>query len=136
MTRPRKPASGRTTLGGWGNEHRKLRLKIKPLVDAGAMKCARCNERILPGQPWALDHSDARGSHQRGEYLGPSHAGCNVAAGQALKHRRQTPAPALAFFRSKSLPPNPSNHPEVSSGPSSPEWPIPLQRLPSPLDTI
>jgi hypothetical protein len=109
------------------------------MVEAGMAKCTRCGERILPGQPWSLDHLDLPGSHENGWYhpgLSAAHSGCNTAAGQARKHRRQTPAPALAFFRSKSLPPNPSNHPEVSSGPSSPERPIPLQRMPSPLDTI
>src|ERR1700720_2755130 len=135
----RRPASGRTTLGGWGAEHQKRRAEVKKLVDAGACRGARCGKRLPPGAPFHLDHADGPFSHERGEYLGVSHPSCNVAA--AHSHRRTwAPAPALAFFSPKSLQPN--DHPEAPVPQHSPtgeplqQWPIPLQRLPSVLDTI
>lgn len=58
-------------------QHRKTRARLKPYADAGLLNCARCGDRIAPGQPWHLDHSD-----DRQVYLGASHARCNsVAAG-------------------------------------------------------
>jgi len=142
-------AGRNNTQAGWGWRHQQERARIKPLVDAGVTHCARCGSRITPGQKWHLDHADIPGAHQHGIYLGPSHAACNVAAATS-RPTRQPPAPALAFFDTspKSLPPNPSDHPEVPAPqqvspnePGSPagrplQWPIPLRGLPSPLDTF
>lgn len=52
--------------------HRLTRVLLKPEVEAGLHKCARCGNQIKPGQAWDLDHSNDRTG-----YLGPSHAGCN-----------------------------------------------------------
>lgn len=57
-----------TTARGYGAEHQRQRRMIAPLVAAGLATCARCGERILPGQHWDLDHTDDRTG-----YLGPSH---------------------------------------------------------------
>ena len=47
-----------------------------PVVAAGDVRCARCNEVIGPGEEWQLDHrDDGRG------WLGPSHKRCNLSAG-------------------------------------------------------
>ena len=70
------PASQR----GYGAAHQRKRLQVKQLVDRGAMRCCRCGQPIRPNQPWHLDHSDAPGSHQRGEYAGVSHSWCNISA--------------------------------------------------------
>jgi hypothetical protein len=48
---------------------------LKPDVDAGLVDCARCGERIEPGQPWDLGHHDS----DRMRYSGPEHAACNRA---------------------------------------------------------
>lgn len=108
----RQPHTRTTTERGFGRDHQKRRAAIKPMVDAGAHTCCRCGQRIRPGQPWHLDHSDTPGSHQRGEYVGVSHSWCNLAARNrhtaALARRAQgrgTPgperpraAPAEEFF--------------------------------------
>jgi hypothetical protein len=59
---------GSTTQRGYGADHQRRRKMLAPLVAAGLMKCARCGVRILPNQPWDLDHTDDRTG-----YLGPSH---------------------------------------------------------------
>ena len=56
------------------------RLQVKQLVDRGGVRCCRCGQPIRPNQRWHLDHSDAPGSHQRGEYAGLSHSWCNIFA--------------------------------------------------------
>lgn len=67
---------------GYGKAHDQLRAKWKPTVQLGTVRCARCNQLILPGQEWALDHTDDRAS-----YLGPSHKQCNDSAGGKAAHR-------------------------------------------------
>jgi hypothetical protein len=87
--------AGLTTRRGYGTQHQKLRAKLAPLVAAGMTRCVRCGEPIRPGQRWALDHSDAPGSHAAGAYYGPSHWACN----QAARNRKQRPpAKAVAMF--------------------------------------
>jgi hypothetical protein len=51
------------------------RRNLASFVGAGLEHCARCGERILPGEPWDLDHDD----NDRSKYLGPSHRRCNRA---------------------------------------------------------
>ena len=98
----------------YGSAHQKLRAQLKKVVDRGAAKCYRCNERIQPGQPWCLDHIDHPMAHKLGLYGGPSHSWCNqrarnqrvaALARQALgrepapiRHEPPRTAPALAFF--------------------------------------
>jgi hypothetical protein len=170
MSSPRrKPAPGRTTRGGWGWKHQQERARVKRFVDTGAARCVRCGGAIEPNSRWHLDHSDLPGSHRHGVYLGPSHAGCNVAAAMSGPRRpARSSAPALAFFNprqdaAKSQPvsgpgltpkssepgrpdsgatfvaparslPGPTQTPP--QGPSPLSRPIPLQGLPSPLDTF
>ena len=81
--RRRKPR-GATTRGGWGHNHQRRRKAITPYVNAGKATCCRCNEPIDPGEPWHLDHSEARDG-----YLGASHSRCNLAAGAAVTNGRR-----------------------------------------------
>jgi hypothetical protein len=53
-------------------EHKATRQALEPLVATGTITCPRCNQPILPGQPWDLDHNDDRTS-----YRGPAHQACN-----------------------------------------------------------
>src|SRR5262245_56956623 len=78
---------GATTRGGWGYTHAQTRERLKPLVLAGRVKCARCGLPILPGEPWDLGHVD--GDKRR--YSGPEHESCN----RATMHRRPWMPPAL-----------------------------------------
>ena len=75
-------ARGSRESRGYGPEHRALRKTWAPRVATGSVLCARCQQPILPGKPWALDHSD-----DRADYLGPSHKFCNDSAGGKAAHR-------------------------------------------------
>lgn len=80
-TRERDRVRGSSTARGYGARHRSERELWAPLVASGAVRCARCRERINPGDPWDYDHRDDRSG-----YLGPSHASCNRAtAGRERK---------------------------------------------------
>lgn len=69
---------GTSAARGYGSGHRALRASWQRRIDAGErIACARCTGLIVAGQAWALDHHD----DDRSEYLGPSHASCNNAAG-------------------------------------------------------
>ena len=46
-----------TTLRGYGYLHQQLREKLRPMVEAGMVCCARCGRFIEPGQRWELDHA-------------------------------------------------------------------------------
>ena len=61
---------------GYGPAHRLRRRMLAPRVEAGHEYCARCCERILPGEPWDLGHDD----YDRRLYLGPEHRRCNRSA--------------------------------------------------------
>jgi hypothetical protein len=52
------------------------------MVEAGVVRCARCDELIEPGEPWDLGHVDGT---ERTIYSGPEHRRCNRAT---AKHRR------------------------------------------------
>lgn len=60
---------------GYGGPHQTLRAELAPMVAAGGVRCARCNELIGPGEPWDLGHVD----HDRSRYAGPEHRRCNRA---------------------------------------------------------
>jgi hypothetical protein len=85
--------AGRTTAGGWGAPHQRLRRQWARLVATGTVACARCGELIAPSAVWHLDHADDRNS-----YLGPSHAKCNLRAagwktgGRMASYPRDDPA--------------------------------------------
>jgi len=67
----------------YGRAHRLVRKKYAPIVAAGKATCARCQEPILPGELWDLDHDDDDPLQRR--YLGPSHRSCNRAVVTHLK---------------------------------------------------
>jgi hypothetical protein len=75
---------GRRQARGYDAAHDRLRRHWVPLVAQGAVQCARCSRPILPGEPWALDHTDDRSG-----YLGPSHERCNNAAGGRASHTQR-----------------------------------------------
>lgn len=82
-TRARDQARGSSTRRGYGQQHRSKRNRWQRLIDAGApVDCARCGTRILPGADWHLDHAE-----DRTQYLGPSHAQCNLSAAGTASHR-------------------------------------------------
>jgi len=111
-SRKRPPGDQR----GYNAEHRALRRRLKPIVDAGNALCARCGRPIPPAgigpcpafhkgvrcgknhRTWHLDHTTDRSG-----YLGPAHKCCNVKAAsrkanalQAAKRAREAPAPRVA----------------------------------------
>ena len=65
-----------TTERGYGNEHKKLRAKVKLEVDAGKAYCWRCGEKISPNEGFDLGHDD----NDRTKYMGPEH----------IRHNRAT----------------------------------------------
>jgi hypothetical protein len=66
----------RTSDGGYGWDHQRLRESLRPAVEAGEVDCWRCGLRIEPGSLWDLGHDD----RDRSVYRGPEHRGCNRAA--------------------------------------------------------
>lgn len=60
---------------GYDYAHRKLRRQIARVVAAGDAICVRCDEPILPNEPWDLGHDD----DDRTRYAGPEHQRCNRA---------------------------------------------------------
>lgn len=57
--------------------------------------CRKCNEPILPGQPWDLGHLLDQATHGPNTHnLEPEHRGqCNRAAGARLRWQRTQPLP-------------------------------------------
>jgi hypothetical protein len=86
--------TGDTTRRGYGTRHQALRKKLKPRVEAGAVTCWRCSQRILPGQPWDLGHHDTN----RTLYMGPEHRRCNRSKREPVQTERPR---ALSFFDTK-----------------------------------
>ena len=99
---------------GYGEAHRQLRKQLEPIVAAGRATCARCGERIEPGQPWDLDHDD----HDRRHYLGPSHAAHNR---QTSLHRHEDAraGAAVAFFNTTPKSPDPLPRRQIRHTPPS-----------------
>lgn len=75
--------AGRTSARGYGHRHQQLRDSLKPAVEAGQMNCARCQQRIAPGEPWDLGHDDL----DRTRYTGPEHRACNRATNKLRTSR-------------------------------------------------
>ena len=72
---------------GYDAAHDRLRADWVPRVATGRVTCARCGNRIHPGTPWDLGHTDDRTA-----YTGPEHAACNRSAGgKSAHHRKDTP---------------------------------------------
>jgi len=77
----------------YGYRHQQLRKQLARAVAGGGVRCARCGEAIIPGEPWDLGHVDGSDTL----YQGPEHAyRCNRRAGA-----EQTNASAAAVQRSK-----------------------------------
>ena len=74
--RARDARRGTARQRGYDADHDAERARWAPLVDSGAVTCARCGQPIAPGESW--DHADDRSG-----YLGPSHARCNRAAARS-----------------------------------------------------
>lgn len=80
------PRNGSTTERGYGARHQAIRAHWAPIVATGRVICWRCGERIKPGAPWDLGHSDDRRT-----YKGAEHAKCNRGASRRSP-QRITPA--------------------------------------------
>jgi hypothetical protein len=65
-----------TTQRGYGYLQQQGRERIRPLVEAGLVRCARCPKLIAPGETWELDHAAGKQG-----YLGPFHFKCNRSHG-------------------------------------------------------
>lgn len=83
--RNRDRIPGKTSDRGYGHMHQQLRKAWATRVAMGGVRCARCNELIIPGTRWDLGHLD----HDRTRYAGPEHARCNRRAGGAEGNRRR-----------------------------------------------
>jgi hypothetical protein len=74
-----------TTEQGYGGPHQRERRRWRPDVAAGQVDCARCGERILPGDDWDLGHVDG----DKSAYAGPEHQRCNRLAGSREGNARR-----------------------------------------------
>jgi hypothetical protein len=63
---PRQAAKNRA----YGRAHRSYREQLRPWVESGFARCARCGYFIEPGQPFDLGHVDGSGKTL---YSGPEH---------------------------------------------------------------
>jgi len=80
-----------TATRGYGRQHVAERKRWARLVASGQATCARCGRWIEPGSRWHLDHSE-----DRTEYLGASHAWCNMSAGGHKSGRMRRARSAVA----------------------------------------
>jgi len=71
--------------------------------------CRKCNQPILPGQPWDLGHLLDQATHGPNTIdLQPEHSGrCNRAAGGRLRHQRRAQIPPSRNWTN----PTPTNQP-------------------------
>lgn len=60
---------GRTTAMGYGHSHQRRRKSLEPIVQAGAVLCARCGKVIESGSEWDFGHVDG----DKSRYSGPEH---------------------------------------------------------------
>ena len=74
----RKPYRAR-----YAQAHRAKRKALAPAVAVGLYNCARCGERIEPGEPWDLGHAMATVFATRGL----EHRRCNRATARHRKER-------------------------------------------------
>lgn len=96
-----KDPRGTSKQRGYGENHKRLRRRYAPIVNAGKATCAQCGERIQPGTKWHLGHADHPDAHRLGLYRGPEHARCNVAAANYKAARKTKQHPQLAHFFGK-----------------------------------
>ena len=99
--RPRSTNPNSTANKGYDGQHRRLRDHLAKQVAQGATRCVFCGERIRPGSPWHLAHSDRADAHRLHLYAGPSHARCNSATNKRRQRTAPPRAKALAFFDDK-----------------------------------
>ena len=76
-------ARGTKTERGYGAAFIAMRKAFEPEVDAGYIRCWRCQELIPPGSQWHLGHDDA----DRAIIRGPEHARCNLSAAGRASHQ-------------------------------------------------
>ena len=85
----------------YGGAHQSLRSAT--LADAYGQPCVRCGHEMRPGQELHLDHQDGGGPS---DYLGFSHAACNLAAGGRLAGRPAPSGPVAVLTRTVPLAPH------------------------------
>jgi hypothetical protein len=73
---------GRRQQRGYGAHHDALREAWSPAVEAGRVKCWRCQVLIKAGSAWHLGHDD----DDRTKYRGPEHMRCNLSAAGKASH--------------------------------------------------
>jgi hypothetical protein len=96
----RRPRPSRADLAGeYGHQHRQMRERWRPAVDAGHATCHRTvclmpTRHIQPGTPWDLDHTDDRTA-----WTGPAHRRCNRAAGARTANTQRRARRAASVSR-------------------------------------
>jgi hypothetical protein len=80
---------GSTAERGYGKQHQALRARFEPMVLAGDVRCWRCGDLIVPGEPWHLGHKD----DDKSVYMGPEHERCNTSAARQSQLRPGEDAP-------------------------------------------
>jgi hypothetical protein len=73
--------------GKYGTKHRVTRELWGRRVELGQVACARCGRTIARGERWHLDHAN-----NGVDYLGPSHARCNVRAAAVKTNKERAAA--------------------------------------------
>lgn len=71
----------------YGGHH--MDLRASSLAEAYGRPCARCGLPMQEGDELHLDHADGAGAR---DYIGFSHAACNLAAGGRLANRQRPSA--------------------------------------------